>query len=64
LKFLDELWAGRACAGTNQQELTTCAKSGGQQKKKYKKKGAGRPLDRVGLVFLFFEFFLNFYASS
>jgi hypothetical protein len=42
LKFLSELWAGRACAGTNQQELTTCAKSGGQHKKKFTKKGAGR----------------------
>jgi hypothetical protein len=42
LKFLGELWAGRACAGTNQQELTTCAKNGGQYKKKFKKKGAGR----------------------
>jgi hypothetical protein len=29
LKFQGEIWAGRACAGTNQQELTTCAKSGG-----------------------------------
>jgi hypothetical protein len=39
LKFLGELWAGQACAGTNQQELTTCAKSGGQHQKKFKKKG-------------------------
>jgi hypothetical protein len=43
LKFLGELRAGPACAGTNQQELTTCAKSKGQHKKKFKKKGAGRP---------------------
>jgi hypothetical protein len=26
LKFLGEVWAGRACAVANQQELTTCAK--------------------------------------
>jgi hypothetical protein len=39
LKFQGEVWAGRACAGANQQELTTCAKSGGQGEKKFKKKG-------------------------
>jgi hypothetical protein len=44
LKFLGELWAGRACAGTNQQELTTCAKSAGQYKKKFKKKGEADPV--------------------
>jgi hypothetical protein len=43
LKFLGELWAGWACAGTNQQELTTCAKSGGQHKKNSKKKKASQP---------------------
>jgi hypothetical protein len=26
LMFLGEAWVGRACAGANQQELTTCAK--------------------------------------
>jgi hypothetical protein len=26
LKFFGEVWEGRACAGANQQELTTCAK--------------------------------------
>jgi hypothetical protein len=26
LKILGEVWAGRACAGAKQQELTTCAK--------------------------------------
>jgi hypothetical protein len=31
LKFLGEVSARRACAGTNQQELTTCAKSLGQE---------------------------------
>jgi hypothetical protein len=39
LKFQGEVWAGRACAGANQQELTTCAKSGGQGEKKFKKNG-------------------------
>jgi hypothetical protein len=34
LKLLGELWAGQARVATNQQELTTCAKSGGQEKKK------------------------------
>jgi hypothetical protein len=42
MKFLGELWAGRACAGTNQQELTMCAKCGGQHKREKDKKGAGR----------------------
>jgi hypothetical protein len=42
LKFLGELWAQQACAATNQQELTTCAKSGGQEKKKIAKK-RGKP---------------------
>jgi hypothetical protein len=31
LKFLREVLVGRACVGANQQELTTCAKSGGQK---------------------------------
>jgi hypothetical protein len=31
LKFLGEVWLGRACAGANQQELTTRAKKGGQE---------------------------------
>jgi hypothetical protein len=26
LKFLGEVWAGRACVGANEEELTTCAK--------------------------------------
>jgi hypothetical protein len=38
LKFQGEVWAGRACAGANQQELTTCAKSGGQEEKKIQEK--------------------------
>jgi hypothetical protein len=35
--FLDR--AGQACDGANQQELTTCTKSGGQEEKKFKKNG-------------------------
>jgi hypothetical protein len=31
LKILGEAWKGRACAGANQQELTTCAKICGQE---------------------------------
>jgi hypothetical protein len=31
LKFLGVVWAGRACAGTNEEELTTCAKMWGQR---------------------------------
>jgi hypothetical protein len=31
LKFLNKVWVGRACAGANQQELTTCAKKWGQE---------------------------------
>jgi hypothetical protein len=38
LKFQGEVWAGRACAGANQQELTTCKKSGGQEEKKFQEK--------------------------
>jgi hypothetical protein len=35
LKFLGEVWAGWACVGDNQQELTTCAKSEGRRKLLY-----------------------------
>jgi hypothetical protein len=38
LKFQGEVWAGRACTGANQQELTTCAKSRGQEEKKIQEK--------------------------
>jgi hypothetical protein len=38
LKFQGEVWAGRACTGANQQELTTCAKSGGQEEKNFQEK--------------------------
>jgi hypothetical protein len=37
LKFQGEVWARRACVGANQQELTTCAKSRGQEEQKFKK---------------------------
>jgi hypothetical protein len=30
-KILGEVWAGRACAGANEEELTTCAKNLGQE---------------------------------
>jgi hypothetical protein len=39
LKFQGEVWAGRACAAANEKELTTCAKSRGQEEKKFKKNG-------------------------
>jgi hypothetical protein len=39
LKFQGEVWAGRACAGANQQELTTCTKVEGRKKKNFKKNG-------------------------
>jgi hypothetical protein len=38
LKFQGEVWARRACAAANEKELTTCAKSGGQEEKKIQKK--------------------------
>jgi hypothetical protein len=38
LKFQGEVWAGRACAAANQQELTTCTKCGGQEEKKIQEK--------------------------
>jgi hypothetical protein len=31
LKFQGEVWAGRACAGVNEEELSTCTKFGGQE---------------------------------
>jgi hypothetical protein len=31
LKFQGEVWAGRACVGANEEELTTCAKFWGQE---------------------------------
>jgi hypothetical protein len=31
LKSLSEVWAGRACAGANESELTTCGKNWGQE---------------------------------
>jgi hypothetical protein len=69
LKFQGEIWAGRACAAANEKELTTCAKSGGQEEKKFKKNGnnltgpgvdpwpAGRHLRLSGCP-NFFEIFL------
>jgi hypothetical protein len=62
LKFQGEVWAGRACAGANQQELTPCTKSGGQEEKKFKKNSgrppaAGRDLRLWGQ----FPFFLKFF---
>jgi hypothetical protein len=55
LKFQGEVWAGRACAAANEKELTTCAKRGGQEEKKFQKKW-----EQPGPVRLsqFFEFFL------
>jgi hypothetical protein len=38
LKFQGEVWAWRACAATNEKELTTCVKSGGQEEKKFQQK--------------------------
>jgi hypothetical protein len=38
LKFQGEVWAGRACVAANEKELTTCAKSAGQEEKKNSKK--------------------------
>jgi hypothetical protein len=47
LKFQGEVWAGRACAGANQQELTTCTKSGGQGKKNISRKMGTAPQAQV-----------------
>jgi hypothetical protein len=47
LKFQGEVWAGRACAGANQQELTTCTKSGGQERKKISRKMGTAPQAQV-----------------
>jgi hypothetical protein len=47
LKFQGEVWAGRACAGANQQELTTCTKSGGQEEKTFQEKLGTTPQAQV-----------------
>jgi hypothetical protein len=39
LKFQGEVWAGRACAVANEEELTTCAKLWGQGARGIPKKG-------------------------
>jgi hypothetical protein len=67
LKFQGEVWAGRACDAANEKELTTCAKSGGQEEKKFQQKWeqpdrskrhpAGRCLDLLDCP-NFFEIFL------
>jgi hypothetical protein len=33
-EVLGKLWAGRACAGANQEELTSCKKKKGRRNKK------------------------------
>jgi hypothetical protein len=38
LKFQGEVWAGWAGVGANQEELTTCIKSGGQEEKTFQEK--------------------------
>jgi hypothetical protein len=38
LKFQGKVWAGWACAAANEKELTTCAKSRGQEEKKIQEK--------------------------
>jgi hypothetical protein len=38
LKLQGEVWAGQACAAANEKELTTCAKSGGQEENKIQEK--------------------------
>ena len=38
LKFQREVLAGRACVAANKKELTTCAKSVGQEGKKFQEK--------------------------
>jgi hypothetical protein len=45
LKFLGEVWAGQACIGANEEELTTCTKFWGQEVGRRGRKGAinGRP---------------------
>jgi hypothetical protein len=47
LKFQGEVWAGQACAGANQQELTTCTKSGGQEEKTFQEKLGTAPQAQV-----------------
>jgi hypothetical protein len=38
LKFQGEVWAGRACATTNEKELTTCGKKWGAGRKRLSRK--------------------------
>jgi hypothetical protein len=42
LKFLGELWVGRACAAANEVELTKMPKSRGRRKKRGGKRKSGR----------------------
>jgi hypothetical protein len=46
LKFLSEVWARRACAEANENELTTCGKNWGQKGGSYRKKGARAVVSR------------------
>jgi hypothetical protein len=69
LKFQGEVWGGRAYAAANEKELTTCAKSGGQEEKKIQKNweqpnrswrqpaGHGLMPGPVGLFPIFLKFF-------
>jgi hypothetical protein len=67
-EVLGELWAGRACAGTNEKELTTCTKKGRQEELKKKLHrlrsehlfAAGR---RPEMFLKFFNFLIFFFGS-
>jgi hypothetical protein len=49
LKFFGEVWAGRACAEANEEELTTCAKIWGQRGRKEGARGRIKG-DHIGAV--------------
>jgi hypothetical protein len=63
LKFLSEVWAGRACAGANEIELTTCGKNWGQEGGKwggsYKNKEARAAVGDQRSPAQFFQFLQN-----
>jgi hypothetical protein len=49
LKILREVWAGRACAGANQQELTSCKNTWAGRKRFFLQGGSlGHPRKRDG----------------
>jgi hypothetical protein len=74
LNFLGEVWARRACAVSNQQELTICAKKKGQEEEFFFAKGefrvasqqptvARRPRPCQTAAYLIFQILFSFFGK-